>query len=128
MAKNDSIYTLERKIKLLTGARKFIKNKECDYICVAISKSVDYRWNYYIENQISWELRDYISKELRNDLTLNCWMSRRRKYNSFKQTPESMRKYRLQWIDWMLSCLREDLASKTTSTRSKASQLLLQES
>jgi hypothetical protein len=114
MAKKDSIEMLEAKIEVLQRARKKIKSGEFRGICAAIY------WSYYLTEESKYRLaannlRDYISKRLGNYVYLDQWLERDQP--ELSRNANSMKRYRLQWIDWMLSCLREDLASKTAKTQ-----------
>ena len=119
MAKRDSVEMLEAKIKLLNCARKLIKSGKNEYICVALRASRDSYYGIYgfYGYDVVRELKSYISNQLGDCTTLDEWIKNRSRYKNLNQSLKAMRKYRLQWIDWMLSCLREDLASKTANTR-----------
>jgi hypothetical protein len=115
MAKKDSIKMLEAKIEVLQRARKKFKTGMYPGICSAIFSSYNC-WHERHLDAAGMALTDYISESLGNRAAyLGQWLSVDRPQLS--RSDKNMKKYRLQWIDWMLSCLREDLASKTTKTR-----------
>lgn len=57
-------------------------------------------------------LRHYIDKQLGSSAYLGQWLRKRRKTYG-PMTVESLRKARLQWIDWMIAQLEEELTKPT---------------
>jgi hypothetical protein len=112
MAKKDSVEVLDMKIRLLKEARKIISRKDQKYICYALSsaaRSMDWsilKWGVYEK------LTDYISKALGRHAYYQDWVKTNNKRLNLELDADSLRKYRLQWIDWMLCCLEEDLVAK----------------
>jgi hypothetical protein len=114
MAKKDSVEMLEAKIEVLTRARKNIETGKYRGICAAIYFS----WDWCCSKEFitaSNTLRNYISNILGcNRLVyyryLDNWLEEKRP--KLNRSDKSMKQYRLQWIDWMLSCLQEDLGEK----------------
>lgn len=103
MAKRDSVKILKEKISILKQAKKSISSGYDKYICIAI----DYASNgdYYTKT----ELLNYISKSLRNYAFYESWYeSKFKKEISYAQA----KKNRVKWLNWMIKCLKEDLANK----------------
>jgi hypothetical protein len=113
MAKKDSIKMLKAKIAVLQQAKKRFNTGGYPGICSAITFSYDYCDSE--QEKAAKELKNYISKQLQDYLYLNGWLRNNRPKVSTSEF--SMKKHRLQWIDWMIACLQEDLASKLSKTQ-----------
>lgn len=105
MSKKDSVEMLKMKIKLLKKASNRIKNNKESYLCYALASA---------QNEIGGkaydaeeELANYIMDSIEPSASLDSWL----RYNRPHLEGDS-RKYRLQWIGWMIQCLEEDLQSK----------------
>lgn len=112
MAKNDSIKILETKIEILKKARIAIKSGNTMFICIAIDDvkraSGHMHWSElsYIKESVD-QLRLYISNALERTSSYGTWLEV--KLGRETTTTED-REGRVQWIDWMIRCLEEDLS------------------
>ena len=105
--------TNEQKIEALQYARQEI-SRGSQYICNQLEELA--RDNLYLRPAAN-ALMTYLNKVLRQDLkqciskygydsfTLDEWLEYWRPHLS--TDPESMQRYRLQWIDWMIAQLKE---------------------
>jgi hypothetical protein len=117
MAKKDSIAMLEAKIEVLTRARESIQAGMEPFICYAINRVVAKNKR---EDKSVDELLEYIEKSLGDNAFLSGWVrANRPKLHSKTYETNFMRKARLQWMDWMLSCLEEDLHYKRAKEKKK---------
>jgi hypothetical protein len=114
MAKKDSIKMLEAKIAVLQQARKEFNTVRCSGICTAIHTSID--WDSPIKfHNAGLSLLEYIKESLEYSLYLEDWLKKNKPH--INRSDKNMKEYRLQWIDWMIACLQEDLASKLSKTQ-----------
>ncbi len=93
---------IKDKMKLLKKARSYIRKNEQDFICFALDKA-DIQCNANHVDNAYWELRSYIYNSLGDWASLDGWRRHRGMMTGH-------RKARLQWIDWMIASLVEDLA------------------
>jgi hypothetical protein len=109
MAKKDSVKMLEVKIEVLKRARAMIKTGYYGGICSALTfcYSFDEMAKFSLA---AYELRKYIGAKLGSSVYLESWLERKKP--NLDRSDSNMKKYRLQWIDWMIVCLQEDLAAK----------------
>lgn len=112
MAKKDSVELLKGKIKVLKLARTRIKNHKDEYVCHAI---INCGWTGYHFNdplrEAKGSLRNYIAKVLA-PCELTSWL--RCKKKKWDTSGAAMRQHRLQWIDWMIASLEDDLHKHPT--------------
>jgi hypothetical protein len=110
MAKKDSVKMLEAKIEVLACAKTIIEQGRASFICFALDAvKWDLGWSYERSCAVD-KLSSYISRQLGKCAYFDEWLEENRK--SLAQDKESVKKYRLQWIDYMISCLQEDLSNK----------------
>jgi hypothetical protein len=91
----------EDKIRALKAARVLIVCRAKNYICLALNSVsiVDQTLRKACK-----EMQRYISRELSGSrMTLMGWLQTNRPL--LDRSPEGMRAYRLQWIDWMIASL-----------------------
>jgi hypothetical protein len=115
---SEKIKLLQTKIKMLQGARRRIRTGHTRFVCYAITNERESMLlkNWELAGQASHDLKRYIEKVLGLSAYLDGWIARKRpKINkTFKNRPQDqvqtrMRAIRIQWIDWMIDCLKEDL-------------------
>lgn len=114
MAKKDSMEMLKAKIKVLKSAKKTLKALTLNNV-VGICYSLDYDYPYTLkwfvcstEYMAAESISKYIQYSLKRFAYLGDWM----RSKNFDSSPASVRKARLQWIDWMIASLKEDIKAK----------------
>jgi hypothetical protein len=107
MAKKDSKEMLQNKIAALRKARSRIRGGIRHWICIALDDVGGQ--NPKLRNACT-ELIRYIAKALGRHSLLSDWVHSRP--HKFYVSWDDMQRNRLQWIDWMIACLEEDLAEK----------------
>jgi hypothetical protein len=84
----------EQKIALLKAARKNIKSRRDDFVCIALQMCYD------DSNEGAYKsLRKYIQKALKGEYTLGDWQV------SHGVDSNNRRSDRVKWIDWMIASL-----------------------
>lgn len=108
--------TTREKIEALTLARKAIRYGHQSWICWALRDvardSIRLRPAVeHLEKYITAAL-EHGNKQARKDPipTLMFWVRRYRP--ELARDNKHMKQYRLQWIDWMIGCLADDLAKE----------------
>jgi hypothetical protein len=101
MSKNDTREQLEKKINLLKRAKKHVRGGLTG-ICYGLLSS--YKRN---DRDEAHALKNYIMRSLDGHTWLTGWLSA----NGFDTSEKYVIKARRDWIDWMIQCLQEDLAT-----------------
>jgi hypothetical protein len=117
MAHGDSIAFMKAKIKVLLRARLRIEKKLDPYICWALAYVMDTSRSR-IENDAAFAMKRYIHNSLGGMSTLDSWIVYRRKGKNLLRdgyNADDVRQYRLQWIDWMVQDLHDQLAARQLS-------------
>lgn len=112
MAKKDSVEMLKNKIEVLKRTKKNFKKAPVGTypgLCSAINSSYHWLDEEHLEKAAN-QLVDYISKSLKSNTYLYYWLHWNRP--NLLTDGSKMKKYRLQWLDWMIACLEEDLQEK----------------
>lgn len=99
------IKNLQAKIDILAKARIRIENDDENFICFALVFAAR---NLYSDQAHATQLRRYIMDEISPHVNLDEWLSRKRP--AFKRDKSSMRSYRMQWIDWMIQQLQDQIS------------------
>jgi hypothetical protein len=92
--------TSAEKTEALLLARQLIRQRHTRFICVALD---DVIWSSKRLEPAAKALKRYITHALGGEITLDGWVSKNR--DGLRRERNSMREYRLQWIDWMISQL-----------------------
>lgn len=114
MAKEDSMKMLKAKIKVLKSAKKTLKALDADSgmgICYNLEHGYPYVYKWLahpVEAVAAESIKKYIRYSLKKFAYLGDWMRSKK----FDNSPDSVRKARLQWIDWMIASLKEDIKAK----------------
>lgn len=114
-----SIQLKRQKIVLLTKARQYIKNNHCRGVCRAIQYADDYS-----DSKAANQLKDYINRVLGyRNAYLETWLRDMRPKYLWPDMFDGgyAKEARLQWVDWMIARLQEDIAAGDTTKESKLS-------
>lgn len=96
---------LQAKINVLANARIRIENGSDNFICFALINAAR---NSYGDQMHETQLRRYIMKQITPHVNLDEWLYHKRP--TFKRNKTSMRSHRVQWIDWMIQQLQDQIA------------------
>ena len=89
----------EQKIVLLKGARKLVKAKSEEFVCLSLFMVYDY--DDKEQHKAYMSLIKYIKKVLKGSYTLTEWQEVR---GIVSKDP---RKDRIKWMDWMIASLEQ---------------------
>lgn len=111
---DKSIKEKEIKIALLKRAKHYVQCGTARGICAAITGAEDwidkdkYGGNTY---KLGFSLVNYISNALGEHSYLESWVVAQQGFHirDDKRMKARMKATRLAWIDWMISCLQEDV-------------------
>ncbi len=94
----------EKQIHILHLSKRYL----CDRYCPSpgLCDALHMAYSSYSSNAY-YELKAYITRGLGSSLWLSGWLRKHRP--DLPRTKKDMLRYRLQWIDWMIACLEEDL-------------------
>lgn len=96
---------IRQKIQALQLARERIDSCKEPWLCRALAQVATLHSEL---DEAVTELRRYIMRVLgKKHGWLDSWL--RRYQPTIPRSEEYMRLHRLQWIDWMIGCLQEDL-------------------
>lgn len=104
---------IPEKITILNQAKEEIRKGYSTGLCNAISSAkMEVKYvegaDYETISQAAMELSSYVQRVL----NMNSWLPGWQKENGFeRRSVAQQRQDRMDWIDWMIKCYREDLAS-----------------
>lgn len=102
--KDSIIKNLNKKIDILSNAKIRIENGKDNFICFAICTAAR---NIRADEILANELRGYIMRQIKPYVNLDDWV--RYKRSTLNRDKASMRSYRVQWIDWMIKQLQDQI-------------------